>query len=294
MNVVGQFDSVFTMSPPFTGEYFSLEKPQSEPILFAKGLMDPEVHHYHSSPKFNSDLSEMYFSVYLSYDDPQRTFVSKKKGNKWTKPELLELDNYNAGRPVLSPNDNKLFFYSNRPDKVGDSSLRTSRIWYLEKEGNVFGEPKLLQLDSNLGISFYPDHFASDDTFYFSIKVSPRDYDMYQCKIKDDKPVELKRMNEPLSLEGKIENGSVTSPDNTILVFQAYDRNGDEKLILLACRLLQNGEWGEPKPLSKKINQVGARFASFSPDGKYFLYTSTKSGVEEIYWISSKYIFDQE
>lgn len=290
--VFSQVDTVFSNSPVFKGVYFSNIEPQSEPVLFAEGLINPKIHHYHSAPVFSPGLDEMYFSVYLNYKDPQRIFVAKKSNGIWGKPELAQFSGqYQDGRPILSPDGNTLFYYSRRPEIEGDSARRESRIWFVKRTEDGWSKPNLLKFDQSLGLGFYPEHFSNDGTFYFAIKVAARDYDIYQCSIEKDMPLDVKRLSEPISIVGKIENGAVTNPDNTILIFQAYDRNDKKELKLMACRKMENGEWSDPVPLSDKINQDQTRFASFSRDGKYFFFTSYKSGVEEIYWVEAKYLF---
>lgn len=289
-----QLDTIFAKSPDFKGKYFSNNTPEAEPLIFASGLMNPRIHHYHSPPVFSQALDEMYFSVYPNYEDTQCIFVSKKRDGIWRKPELAKFSGqYQDGRPILSPDGNTLYFYSKRPFHIGDSTPENSNIWYVKRRGDDWTSPQLLSFSESLGSSFYPDHYASDGIFYFSVKIASRDYEIYQCKIINDRPVNIKRVDEPVSMIGSIELGAVTNKENTVLVFQkTVNRNGDNGSILQASIKQNDGKWGDPKPLSDKINQGITRFASFTRDGKYFFFTSTKSGVEEIYWIKSADIFD--
>ncbi len=287
--IYSQIDTVFSNSPVFKGSYFSNIEPQSEPVLFAEGLIEPKIHHYHSSPAFSPELDEMYFSVYLNNEFPQRIFVAKKSNGIWSKPEIAPFSGqYQEGGPVISSDGNTLFYYSRRPDIEGDSARRESRIWFVKRTEDGWSKPNLMKFDQSLGLGFYPEHFSNDGTFYFAIKVAPRDYDIYQSKIKDGKPTDIKRLDEPISLNDKIEGGAITNPDNSLLIFQAYDRDDKKEDVLLACRKMKDGEWSDPVPLSDKINQGQARFASFSRDGRYLFFTSYKSGVEEIYWVDAR------
>ena len=287
-NISLNLDTVFSNLHVFQGEYFSNNAPEAEPLLFAKGLINPKLHHFHSAPAFSPDLNEMYFSVYLNYDDPQRIFISKKLDGIWQEPKIAEFSGqYQDGRPILSPDGNTLYFYSKRPINEGENSTENSMIWYVKKNNNNWGSPQLLSFSSSLGIAFYPDHYASNGIFYFSIKVAPRDYDIYQCEIKNDKPFNIKRVEEPVSKKNIVDLGATTNPENNILVFQSNNRNNKNQAILYACKKKENGEWGDPVPLSNKINQNTTRFASFTRDGKYFFFVCSKSGVEEIYWVKS-------
>ncbi len=285
-------DTVFDNSPMFKGKYFSNNIPGSEPLIFAEGLMNPQLHHFHSAPVFSPDYNEMYFSVYLNYEDPQRIFISKKMNGTWQKPELANFSGqFQDGRPILSLDRKTLYFYSKRPKYEGDTLFQNSMIWFVKKSNGIWGNPKLLSFSESLGIAFYPDFYSNNGIFYFSIKVAPRVYDLYQCEINNDKPVNIKRINEPVSMKNIVDLGAATNPENNILVFQSNNRNDKNQAKLYVSRKLENGKWGDPIPLPDKINQNTTRFASFSRDGKYFFFASSKSGVEEIYWIKSSQLF---
>jgi hypothetical protein len=285
-------DTVFDNSPVFTGDYFSNNAPDVEPLLFAEGLINPKIHHFHSAPVFSPDYDEMYFSVYLNYDDPQRIFISKRINGTWQKPELANFSGqYQDGKPILSPDGKTLYFYSKRPIHEGETSSENSMIWFVKKNKGSWGKPKLLSFNPSLGIAFYPDHYASNGIFYFSIKVASGDYDLYQCEIQKDKPFNIKRLDEPVSMKNIVDLGAVANAENNILVFQSNNRNNKDRAFLYASTKQENGEWGDPVPLSDKINQISTRFASFSRDGLYFFFVSSKSGVEEIYWIKSTQLF---
>lgn len=288
-------DTVFVNSPIFKGEYFSNNSPEEEPVLFAKGLLNPQFHHYHSAPEFSPDFNEMYFSVYLNYDDPQRIFISKKIDGIWQEPNIAEFSGqYQDGRPILSSDGNTLYFYSKRPINEGGNSTENSMIWFVKKTNGNWGKPKLLSFSPSFGIAFYPDHYASNGIFYFSVKVASGDYDLYQCEIENHKPVNVRRLDEPISMKNIVDLGATTNYKNDILVFQSNNRNNNNQAILYASKKQENDEWGKPVPLSDKINQNTTRFASFTRDGKYFFFVSAKSGVEEIYWIKSSQLFSNQ
>ncbi len=52
-----------------------------------------------------------------------------------------------------------------------------------------------------------------------------------------------------------------------------------------------DGTWCEPKNLGNDINSERSEYgATISPDGRYFFYTSSKNGNEDIFWISAEFI----
>jgi len=287
------YDSIFDKDVKFEGMYFSNQEPDTIPIPFGQGLIDPEIHHIHSAPAFSPSLDEMFFSVYLNYGDHQRIFYSQKVNGVWNRPALAAFSgDYSDGGPVFSPEGNTLFFYSKRPVNLGDSTNQT-RIWYVVKSQNKWEDPKLMFINDSVGLSFYPDHLTSDGTLYFSVKAGKRDYDLYKGMLVNSQVQNIQKLEAPFSLNNKIENGVTIDPENSILIFQALDRDGDGKLKLMMSRRENDSSWTAPRPLSPLINIEHTRFASFTPDGKYFIYTSYKSGVEEMYWLKSSFLIEK-
>ena len=48
------------------------------------------------------------------------------------------------------------------------------------------------------------------------------------------------------------------------------------------------GSWSEPVNMGANINSEGAEYIPYvSPDGKYFFFTSDKSGNWDIYWVDA-------
>ena len=288
-----QIDSIFNSCPLIRGDYFSEAKPGLVPEVFAPYLLNSEVHHLHSAPVFTPGGKEMFFSVYVNNEFPQRIFYAEKQGDIWQKPRLAVFSGtYQEGGPVISPNGNTLYYYSKRPDIDGDEELAKSRIWYVKKKEGEWTEPKVLNFPDYLGIAFNPSFFSTDSIFYFDVVVKERDPDIYLCRIVNNKPIDIKRLDEPISLQEKIEGGAITDPENKVLIFYTFDRLGKKKLGLYISDKKDDGFWNEPKLIDKPEILSHSRFANFTPDGKFFFFSSYKDGYEQIFWISSKRIFD--
>ena len=238
-------------------------------------------------------MDELFFSVYIVNEHPQRIFHSRKINGVWQKPKLVSFSGtYQDGGPKLSSDGKTVYFYSKRPNKEGEETLDESRIWYSKKGKDGWNSPKLLEIPANLGISFHASHYSSDGVFYFGIEVIKREYEMYKCIINDSKPTEIERMNEPFSMKGVIEGGAITDPENKVLIFDSYDRYGNKEDLLHISKKLPDGSWSEPKLLPEIYNRKHGRFAKFTPDGKYFFFCSYRNGYEQIFWVKSEAIFE--
>ncbi len=287
-----QVDTVFSNFKPLSGKYFSESEPGTSPEVFAPNLLNSKIHHLHSAPAFTSDMLEMYFSVYINNEHPQRIFVSKKTDGYWQKPELASFSGvYQDGGPVLSPDGNTLFYYSKHPDTEGDEQRAKSRIRYVTRENGGWSKSKVLEFTRPDAISFYPSHYSTDGTFYFFAEVGKRDYDIFKCRLTDNKAYDIERLDDPVSFEGKIESGAVTDPENRIMIYFTYGRAGENKAGLYHRMKQSDGTWGNQVLFEDKDYLTESRFAGFTPDGKYFFFLSYKEGHEQIYWVSSEVLF---
>ncbi len=99
-----------------------------------KGELSSKFHE--SSPIFTSDGKTMYFSrsnitAKKKKDDKNlKVYSSVKKDGKWQEPVELNInaDEYSTAHPALSPDDNILYFASDRPGGYGGSDLYAAQI----------------------------------------------------------------------------------------------------------------------------------------------------------------------
>jgi Tol biopolymer transport system component len=292
-NINAQVDTIFNSYQEISGNYFSSSKPGESPEVFAPYLLNSSIHHLHSAPVFSLDGNEMYFSAYVNNEHPQRIFSVKRKDGIWQKPEIAAFSGkYQDGGPVLSPDGNTLYYYSKHPDLEGEAEIAKSRIRYVIRENGNWSKPMVLEIPELSAISYYPSHFSTDGIYYFFAEVKERDYDIFRCRIVDYKAVDVERIDEPISQIGSIESGAITDPDNKILIFSTFGRIADKKAALYYCLKQIDNTWSEPILFEEPGYLAESRFTGFTPCGQYFFYLSYKEGYEQIYWVSSKIIYD--
>jgi Tol biopolymer transport system component len=81
------------------------------------------------------------------------------------------------------------------------------------------------------------------------------------------------------------------APDESYLIF-CSDRAGgygkDDMYIVLAR---QDGRWTTPLNMGSLVNSPHEEYIPYvTPDGKYFFFTSNKSGDRDIYWMDARII----
>ena len=51
---------------------------------------------------------------------------------------------------------------------------------------------------------------------------------------------------------------------------------------------LENGRWSDPMNLGTAVNSEASEYgAMISPDGHFLFFTSSRTGMEDIYWVST-------
>lgn len=143
------------------------------------------------------DGTELY--IYRE-DDNGSILVSKKSGNEWSTPVML---NENINTPykekgaALSPDGKKLYFASDRPGTFGGLDIFVS-----EREGDNWGPAK------NLGAAINTDEseegpFVSKDgsTLYFSSRghQAMGGYDLFKASINGDSFGEVENLGTPIN-----------------------------------------------------------------------------------------------
>jgi hypothetical protein len=77
----------------------------------------------------------------------------KKDGGEWTAPLVAPFcDSHGAGEISISPSGDRLYFASRRwppnwgtPPSPGSREWGVGKIWYVERKGDTWGEPQILE-----------------------------------------------------------------------------------------------------------------------------------------------------
>jgi hypothetical protein len=217
--------------------------------------------------------------------------------------------------PCISYDGKKLFFTSNMP--INDSiEISEPNIWFVNRNGNNWSLPKLLDTTINSNFDEYFPSVTKDGTLYFTRGYETGEYFIYRSKLINGKYTKAEKLPR-----------QVNSGINRINSF--VDRN--ERYVILSVYGLtetfggfdyyivfrnEDDTWLDPINLGEKINtQSSEEFSSYmSPDGKYFFFMTHRSiknsmktaslsykalkemhnqynnGYSDIYWVSSKVI----
>ncbi len=276
--------------PELTGPYIGQNPPGLTPEIFASDIICTDAPEGCSS--FSND-GNLFMFVRSGSNNPG-IFIMEQVNGIWTKPQLAS---FSAGKFdwdfMLAPDDRHVFVSSGRPVKEGgDPLLGGHQIWVSKRNGNKWTNAKLLKYPVNLGVHDSYPSITTDGTLYFFSRRSGGngDADIYRCKNIYGKYDNVENLGAPI-------NGIYSdldpfiAPDESYLIF-CSDRPGGmgKDDIYITFRTKEDG-WTDPVNLGKEINYPYHEYIpSLTLDGKYFFFTTNKTGNLYIYWVSSKII----
>lgn len=269
--------------------YFEQVPPSTTPQVFAPGMISkPNQSEFGSV--FSADGSEFFYGVDINGKAEIR--YSKLENGRWTRPvTLIGHETYSFNDPMLSPDENRLYYISNKPrtgTQVGDYD-----IWYSKKLSDGWSGPINAGKNINSPKNEYYISFTSDGTMYYSSNKSAdqerdHDYDIYASKQKNgvfQKSVRLGNQINSADYEADV----FIAPDESYIVFCSTRADGYGRGDLYISFKQDDGEWTKSVNLRAPINSKNHELCPWvTPDGKYFFYTSN----QDIYWVSTE-IFER-
>jgi len=131
--------SLFGQSKPTKKlKYLKQKPPSNTPVIFAPNLISKKGE-YEFGSVFNKNATEFFYGVNVNGKEEIR--YSKLIGDHWSAPRtILSHNKYGYNDPFLSPDEQRLYFISQRTleglDKKEDYD-----IWYINRLTNGWSEP---------------------------------------------------------------------------------------------------------------------------------------------------------
>lgn len=257
----------------------STSKPQPEifqPGVFSTGDFDTHI-------EFTPDQKQAYFlRLTPNFNQFWAIFESHLENGKWSTPKMAPFSGqYMDGDPFITPDNKHFYFISNRPlDPKENKPKDDLDIWVMDRQPNgEWGAPHNLVAPVNSPASEYYPRMASDGTLYFG---SEREGGKGGCDIwlarrkADGTYAAAENLGDSINTAEE-EYEPYIAPDQKYLIFMAKRKSGLGQGDLYVSYNV-DGKWTLAENLGEPINSDGYEFApKFSPDGKYFYFTSTRS-----------------
>jgi ankyrin repeat protein len=282
--------------PVLNGNYLGQTEPEDKPQLFAPDIVSTQ-YMIHGNIEFTPDGLEAYWSgTYPAAGsnglDYQILMMKQVKGT-WRAPQLAPFCRieYQDDCPHIAPDGKKIFFLSKRPLKRGEPLSDRENIWYAERKGDAWGEPKYLgdeinslsvhwQVSTDLKGNLY---FGGQDPDGTTMR------DIFVSRYQRGKYLKPEKLDSTVS-SADLEHSPFIAPDGSYLIFSRASQQRAQLGIFISFKK-KDGRWGEAVCLNDIIGCPAAtQCTSVTHDGKYFFYISWGTSNWASYWIKSDFI----
>ncbi len=275
--------------PLLNGDYLGQPLPGDTPVVFAPGIISTDSTIEHGSPSFSPDGNEVYWQSNLRHEGKDTEIFLKtmhRIEGQWTAP----VPSSYGGMPAFSPDGNKLYF-------ISDETEEAKGLYFIEKQGEKWSEPKSLNLIARFPELkyLYGPSITSNGTLYFFGHAegleSMNNFGIYRAEFINGAYEKPELLPESINTAGGVLNWTpFIAPDESYLLFSS-NRLNNQQDIFISFRHT-DGTWTEAYNLGKTINlDQGERFPALSPDGKYLFFTRwVFPGNEDVMWVSASII----
>jgi len=260
------------------GPYLGQEAPGSEPRLFAPGIVSTALTTRDAT--MMPDGSEFYFSVVVG-PRPMIMMV-RRTGAVWQQPVVAAFSGVHYDiEPWIAPNGSRLYFMSNRPSDGGApiDAWQNQDLWFVERTGETWGEPRPVGPPVN---SNRPEYFPSvtqGGVLYFTREDEQGVSWIFRAAPGADGFLQPERLGPEVNCGSNRFNAAV-APDESFVIVPAMGREdglgGVDYYVVFRS---DDDRWSEPILLGEPVSQAQGRewSASFSPDGQYLFFMSSRS-----------------
>ena len=275
--------------PILKGLYLGQNPPGKTPEVFAPGIISTEADE--GCSYFSKD-GQLYLFTRGGSVEPG-IFIMEQKEGIWSKPYLAS---FSAGRHdwdfTLAPDGKTVYIASGRPHKKGGAPERDHSIWVSERTKEGWSEPQLLPFPVNSGQHDSYPSVTEDGTLYFFSRRSGGSGlgDIYRSWKTNGHYTKIENLGAPINTEFH-EVDPFVSPDESYMILCSDRPGGCGNADIYISFRKEDGSWTEPVNIGKKVNSPYDEYIpAVTPDGKYFFFTSNKSGNREIYWVDARII----
>ncbi len=265
--------------PVLTGEYFGQVLPESEPELFAPGLVSTGLPTRDLT--MTPDGREIYYCVTMGGFRVTAIMVTKLVDGRWTRPEVAPFSTHPGWanlEPCISPDGQRFFFMSDR--SVTDDAPGNPDIWVMDREGGRWGTPRNLGAPVNTpGEEYFPS-VTRDGTLYFT-RADPetRVNYIYRSRLVEGEYQEPELLPDQVNC-GRDRFNAYVAPDESFIVVPTVGMEDTHGGVDYYISFRDDDDrWTEPLNMGDRVNSDNGRewSASMSPDGQFLFFMSARA-----------------
>lgn len=249
--------------PKLTGPYLGQKPPGMNSEIFASGIISTGMSE--SAIAISPDGNEIFFTVHAG--NSETIVTTRLENGRWTAPEVAPFSGkYLDGFPAMHPDGSKLYFHSYRPIDKSSQIADVVNIWFVEKKGVKWSDPKPVGPPINGNGFVCCPSVTKTGTLYYSKKTKDGGEKIYRSRFVNGKYMEPEELPRQVNRE-KEQYHAVISPDESYLILPREN-------YLVSFRD-ENDQWSDLIAIGDVVNKMrSGGCPSMSSDGKYFFFAA--------------------
>ncbi len=281
------FSTNFAQCTPYVGQ----TPPAMQVVKFAptNAYLANGSWWWRSSPLFSPDETEMYFTKYFHGTDLHQIWFTKCINGQWSLPKKASFSTSTYdGDPLFTTSNDTLYFYSRRSGGFIFQTTRTQTGW---------SEPVALNIPLPTSSSVVTTFFITKNKNVYLAIMENNDYasaDIYCSTLLNGQYTFPKNLGTPINTNIGEVVGYV-DPNERFMIFSSKKAGGFGWHDMYISEQTQTGTWSNPINLGSTINgSFEDDTPMFTPDGKYFFFTTEKTGDNGYspYWVDAQIIYN--
>jgi len=267
--------------------YLGQTHPGNNPQIFAPGIISLN-NRLETYPTFSPDGNEMFFSVVNSAWTAGKILHTREVNGIWTAVDTASFsdNDFLNWESFISPNGNRQFFTSNRPQSSGTDIWSVDRI-----SDSTWTSPAHLAAPVNSSSADGSSCVTNNGTLYFkSLRGGGIGGSvLYRSKLAGGVYSQVESLGDIIQT-GPGESEPFMAPDERYIIFISETRPGGQGgWDLWICFMKPDSSWTDPVNMGADVNTPDDEYGPrVTADGKYLFFTRENRGnTMDIYWTSS-------
>jgi len=257
--------------------YFGQDLPGMQPVRFAPEIFTEDLH---APPIFSPDGTEVFWRL---MNDGNISFMKLENGI-WSNPAVVpfSIGEY-SDSPFITFDGGKLFFLA--ANIVGDPE----NIWVVEKNNGVWGIPIMLGNEVNQFAPHWQASTAANQNLYFGgFQVGG---DIFFSEYVNDNYTTAQQLGPAINTDDGLETTPFIAPDESYLIFARVQGSSPYSNLFISSKN-NDGTWNEAVQMSGLSSIYHELYPNVSPDGRFMMFLSVRSGSSLPYWVDAQIIYN--
>jgi hypothetical protein len=256
--------------------FFGQDMPGMQPVRFAPNIFTQELH---APPIFSPDGTEVYWNI-MEPDYPHILYMKLENGI-WSDPGVAPfcIGDF-TDSPFISSDGTKLLFLTmNQPEYE-------ENICLVERQNGEWGTPVILGDEVNQFVPHWQASIANNQNLYFGAQD-----DIYFSEYVDGSYTTAQNLGPAINTEDGHETTPFIAPDESYLIFGRVQGSSPYSNLFISSKNVY-GSWSEAVNLSELNSIYHELYPNVSPDGRFMMFLSVRSGLSLPYWVDAQIIYN--